>query len=48
MLKMLDASYEHLTPADVGEFEELLHLGDDYVERQVMPSKARASILRSG
>ena len=30
MLKMLDASYEHLTPADVGEFEELLHLGDDY------------------
>lgn len=27
MLKMLDASYEHLTPADVGEFEELLHLG---------------------
>ena len=23
MLKMLDASYEHLTPADVGEFEEL-------------------------
>ncbi|MCB6496844.1 helix-turn-helix transcriptional regulator [Bacteroides thetaiotaomicron] len=27
---MLDASYEHLTPADVGEFEELLHLGDDY------------------
>lgn len=30
MLKMLDASYEHLTPADVGEFEELLHLEDDY------------------
>lgn len=27
---MLDASYEHLTPADVGEFKELLHLGDDY------------------
>lgn len=29
-LKMLDASYEQLTPADVEEFEELLHLGNDY------------------
>ena len=33
MLKMLDASYEHLTPADVGEFEELLHLDSLYFLR---------------